>query len=154
MGQIAFVWHGIALAALATTFVLSVGHAGRAAEPIAGPRIGALVDAGKGDDKASFVDFNVHPQPPVHTTAAIYFSWFAADGPAAFPANIAGFDRAAWLLWIDGPDEVHDKKRWRVPQVEAVKAKPNARYELIEARHLEVPAAAVPLVIDWLRSLR
>jgi len=122
-----------------------------AAEDVA--RAKAMVEAGKGEDKASFVDFNVHPQPPAHTTAAIYFSWFAADGPAAFPGNIAGFDRNARLLWIDGSDEVQEKKRWHVPQVNAVKAMPNARYDLIDARHMEVPGAAIPLVLDWLRAL-
>ncbi len=272
MGRIASAWRGVALTALAMALLLALGHAGRAAEPISGPRIGALVmhgkggtpgrnvdtlisalesagilveaplmpwgkeriydrsyedslaemdgyvaklkargaqrivvighsiggnaaigygarrqgiagyvalapahnpenpviqkaaaedvarakamvEAGKGEDKASFVDFNVHPQPPAHTTAAIYFSWFAADGPAAFPGNIAGFDRNARLLWIDGSDEVQEKKRWHVPQVNAVKAMPNARYDLIDARHMEVPGAAIPLVLDWLRAL-
>lgn len=116
-------------------------------------RAKAMIEAGKGDDKASFVDFNVHPQPPAYTTAAIYYSWFAADGPAAFPGNIAGFDRSARLLWIDGPDEVQEKKRWHIPQVNAVKAMGNARYELLDARHVEVPGAAISLVLDWLRAL-
>ena len=116
-------------------------------------RAKAMIDAGKGGDKASFIDFNVHPQPPAYTTAAIYYSWFAADGPAAFPPNIAKFDRNARLLWIDGPDEVQEKKRWHVPQVAAVKAMANARYELIGARHVDVPNAALPTVLDWLRQL-
>lgn len=116
-------------------------------------RAKAMIDAGKGGDKGSFADFNIHPQPPAYVTAAIYYSWFAADGPAAFPANIAKFDRAAYLLWIDGPDEVQEKKRWHVPQVNAVQAMANARYERIEARHLAVPDAAIPLVLGWLRKL-
>jgi len=103
----------------------------------------AMIEAGKGDDKASFVDFNVHPQPPAYTTAAIYHSWFAADGPAAFPANIAGFDRNARLLWVDGADEVQEKKAGHRSHTR--QGDGECPYELLEVRHLEVPGAAIPL---------
>jgi len=116
-------------------------------------RAKAMIDAGQGAGKASFRDFNVHPQPPAYTTAAIYYSWFAADGPAAFPANLAKFDPNARLLWVDGPDETDAKKRWHVAEVETVKAMANARYETVDAHHMDVPETAIPLVLDWLGKL-
>lgn len=116
-------------------------------------RAKAMIDAGHGNDKASFQDFNVHPQPPAYTTAAIYYSWFAADGPAAVPANLAKFDPHARLLWVDGPDETAARKRWRRPEVAAVKAMANARYVTVGAHHMAVPEAAIPIVLDWLRKL-
>jgi len=56
MSQIVFTRRAVAVATLAAVFLLSAGDAGRAAEPIAGPRIGALVMHGKGGTPTRHID--------------------------------------------------------------------------------------------------
>jgi hypothetical protein len=59
-----------------------------------------MVVAGRGDERASFIDMNIRGSFSVNTTAAIYLSFFDPTGPANMLDNTSRL--RAPLLWVGG----------------------------------------------------
>ncbi len=112
-------------------------------------RANALVAAGHGDDKESFTDLNVAVRFTVDTTARIYLSFLAIDGPANLVANAVHLK--APVLWVSGVQDPTQMPR----SLGFDRAAPYAlnRYVEVEADHFGTPAAARDTMLAWLKEV-
>jgi pimeloyl-ACP methyl ester carboxylesterase len=118
------------------------------AESVAQAR--AMVVAGRGDERASFIDMNIRGSFSVNTTAAIYLSFFDPTGPANMLDNTSRL--RAPLLWVAGTAD----RSQTAPDYAFMWAPTNPlnRYVMADADHLGTPTAARDAVLAWLRELR
>lgn len=105
-------------------------------------RAKAMVAAGRGGERAQFMDFNQGRTMPVTTTAAAYVSFFDPDGPAGQAARGRGAGRST--LWVIGRGD-------RPAMRDSAPHSSGTRIE-VDANHQTTPVAAVPHVLDWLAS--
>lgn len=115
-------------------------------------RARAMVASGKGDEQASFDDFNSGRVGTVRTTAALYLSYFDPDGRAVIPRNTAALPPNTPLLWIMGDED----PLIRLGQSYAYDRAPTTplnRYIVVHASHIHVPTAAISIVVAWLKCL-
>jgi hypothetical protein len=114
------------------------------AESVAQAR--AMVVAGRGDERASFIDMNIRGSFSVNTTAAIYLSFLIRPAPPTCSTTRAG---CAPLLWVAGTAD-----RSQIGPGDAFsRASANLlnRYVTVDAD--ETPTAARDAVLAWLREL-
>ncbi|RYE32476.1 MAG: alpha/beta fold hydrolase [Hyphomicrobiales bacterium] len=102
----------------------------------------ALVAAGRGQEKAQFLDFNQGRTFPVTTTAAAYVSFFDPSGPAASAAQGSGVGGP--VLWVIGTGD-RAAMNDRAPYLRGTRIE-------VPAGHQDTPRVAVRQVIDWLRA--
>ncbi|QDF98309.1 hypothetical protein CJ010_18065 [Azoarcus sp. DD4] len=81
---------------------------------------------------------------PVH-----YLEYFAADGPAVLPDNCRRLGSAIPLLWVTGRADPHFALGSTYAYALAP-PHPASAYVEIDADHVGTPAAATPIVLDWL----
>jgi pimeloyl-ACP methyl ester carboxylesterase len=103
-------------------------------------RAKAMVAAGQGQQRASFMDFNQGRAFPVTTTAQAYVGFFDPAGPAGSAAQGRGGSQP--VLWVVGTS---DQPAMRDP---ATRSR-GTRVE-VDANHQRTPVAAVPYVLEWL----
>ena len=109
-----------------------------------------MVAAGRGDERASFIDMNVRGSFSIYTTAAIYLSFFDPTGPANIPDNTTRL--RAPLLWVAGTaDRAQTGPGYAFSRAPA---NPVNRYVTVDADHLGTLAASRDAVLAWLRELR
>lgn len=123
---------------------MAPGHRPDFIEGVAGDslaRAKAMVAAGQGSQRASFMDFNQGRAFPVTTTAEAYVSFFDPRGPAGRAA--AGSGGSASVLWVVGVD---DRAAMRDP---ATRSR-GTRIE-VGANHQSTPVQGVPYIIEWLQ---
>lgn len=113
----------------------------------------AMIEAGQGKETGSFDDLNVGPQPPAVTTAEIYFSWFAPDGPAAGTPNAQRMKPETPVLWVEGAGDNLYNNPVVVNLRETFASRPAATVVTVGADHMQTPAEARQIVVDWLRKL-
>lgn len=102
----------------------------------------AMVAAGRGQEKARFLDFNQGRTFPVTTTAAAYVSFFDPSGPAASATQGSGVGGP--VLWVIGTGD-------RAAMNDRAPYSRGTRIE-VAAGHGDTPRVAVRQVIDWLRA--
>jgi pimeloyl-ACP methyl ester carboxylesterase len=109
-----------------------------------------MMAQGKGDARATFPDVNQGQTLSVTTTPRIYLSWFAADGPAVWPANAAKIKAGVPVFCADGSSEPNPACGYATAQLPA-----NAKSKVVRvgAGHMGVPDAASGQVVAWLRGL-
>jgi hypothetical protein len=118
------------------------------AESVAQAR--AIVAAGRGDVRASFIGMNIRGSFSINTTAAIYLSFFDPTGPANMPDNTSRL--RAPLLWVAG---TADRSQTRPGYAfSRAPGNPLNRYVTVDADHLGPPTASRDAVLAWLRGLR
>jgi len=136
---------------------LAPGHSpdlGRQRELVAPEvaRARALVAEGKADAAIRFTDLNSGRSYDTVLPAGVFLSYFDPEGPAAMPRSAARITPAVPVLWVVGKDDplsrmgpgyVFDK----------LPAHPASRYLEVPGGHIDVPRAAVPAVLDWLKAL-
>lgn len=105
-------------------------------------RARAMVAAGRGQEKARFLDFNQGRTFPVTTTAAAYVSFFDPSGPAASAAQGSGVGGP--VLWVIGTGD-------RAAMNDRAPYSRGTRIE-VSAGHQDTPRVAVRQVVDWLRA--
>jgi hypothetical protein len=110
----------------------------------------ALVAAGRGNERASFIDMNIRGSFPVETTAGIYLSFFDPTGPANIPDNTSRL--RAPLLWVAGTADRSQAGPGYA--FSGTPANPLNRYVTVDADHLGTPTAAREAVLAWLKELR
>jgi pimeloyl-ACP methyl ester carboxylesterase len=126
------------------TIAMAPGHRPDFIETVAGDsleRAKAMVAAGRGSEKAKFVDFNQGRALPITTTAEAYVSFFDPSGPAGSAAR--GRGASGSVLWVIGNT---DRPAMRDPATSS-----GTRVE-VNADHRSTPIAGVPFIIDWLKK--
>lgn len=114
----------------------------------------SMIAAGKGDERATFVDFNMGRNPKAHTTANIYYSWFAPDGPANMITKAQQYNGSPPMLWLDTRTE--QNPHWKIRQrlVAIIRTKPDVTYGVLDTDHFNAPPAAISTVLVWLDKLQ
>jgi pimeloyl-ACP methyl ester carboxylesterase len=113
----------------------------------------AMISAGKGGEKGSFLDLNAGRESTVPMGAAVYASYNDPNGMASMPVSASKVKPGIPLLWIiAGPEDVLFKQgqgyvfnRWP--------SNPKSKYVIMNTTHLNAPNEAVGEVIDWIRGL-
>jgi len=104
-------------------------------------RARAMVAAGRGNERAQFLDWGGRVMP-VTTTAAAYLSFFDPDGPAGQAARGRGTGRS--ILWVIGRAD-RPAMRDRAPYGSGTRIE-------VDGNHQQTPVQAVPYVLEWLAS--
>jgi esterase/lipase len=109
----------------------------------------ALIAAGKGDERQSFIDINNGSEFTVTTTPVIFLSFLGKDSPANMPANAAHL--TAPLLMVSGSADNSQRDAdgifARAPR------DPRNKHVMVQSDHIGTPAAATAAVLAWLKSL-
>jgi len=112
-----------------------------------------IIQAGRGDERASFEDNNQGNRFTVQTTAKIYLSYMDPDGPAVMPKSAAALKPGTPLLWVVGMRDPMSK-RGRSYAFDKAPRHPLNRYVEIKGDHLSTPGDAVPEILAWLRTVQ
>jgi hypothetical protein len=115
-------------------------------------RARTLLAAGKGKEKQRFGDVNQGRVFEVETTAEIYLSWFAPDGPAVMPRSAASFKAPTPLLIVIGSGDRTARGKDYI--FDKAPPHPKSRFVTVSGDHFEVPTAAIEEVVAWLDWLR
>ncbi|MDR3561175.1 MAG: alpha/beta fold hydrolase [Negativicutes bacterium] len=116
-------------------------------------RAKAMVDAGHGNDFASFPDTNMGKDYVRTMKAAIYFSFFDPDGVGAAAKNATNLSPAIPVLYVAGSADPLTRLMGQSFIFSKLPPNPLTKYVVVEADHLGTPAAAVGEMIPWLRAL-
>lgn len=109
-----------------------------------------LVAQGKGNEKAEFGDLNQGQTKSVLTTAEIYLSWFAPDGPAVWAKNAANFKSSSPIFCGDGSKEQFPRCPYVKRNLPPGKKMTQSR---VKAGHKGVAKAVTKALLAWLRNL-
>ncbi|MGA0033200.1 MAG: hypothetical protein ACO3HA_07675 [Burkholderiales bacterium] len=109
-----------------------------------------MVAGGKGDERAMFNDFEGSKgMLNVHTTAAVYLTWFDPDGAMnqlkssqALPTNVP-------VLFVAPTDDYPGLKRTKHTMFGALPRNPLTRLYEPDADHLNAPVAAIDEIMRW-----
>ncbi len=113
-----------------------------------------LVVAGKGDEKASLMDFeSSRGTYPVVVAPAIYLSWFDPAGAMNQSAALNKLDPAIPVLLIVPTRDYPGLLRLKQATVNALPPNPLTRLYEPDATHLEAPTASAPETIRWIRAV-
>jgi esterase/lipase len=110
----------------------------------------ALVDAGRGNETARFVDRNVRGTFSVRTTATIYLSYLDPQGPANMLDSVRKL--RAPLLWVAGSAD--PSQTGANAEFNQAPANPLNRFVMVASAHLGTPDVARGAVLAWLPELR
>ena len=114
----------------------------------------AMVQEGKGDDKAWFDDVNTGSRVKfVRITARIYLDYFHPEGPMNFHKNTAALQPGVPILWVVGTEEekgprmIGDEGHARIPS--------NRGNKFIEVNsdHMNTPDRVIEPVIAWIKEI-
>lgn len=113
-----------------------------------------LVAAGKGDEKASLIDFeSSRGTYPVVVAPAIYLSWFDPAGAMNQSAALNKLDPAIPVLLIVPTRDYPGLLRLKQATVNALPPNPLTRLYEPDATHLEAPTASAPEIARWIRAV-
>jgi dienelactone hydrolase len=112
----------------------------------------AMIADGKGDEKATFDDFNQGKNKSVRATAKSYFSYFDPAGLGVMPKSAAAIRKPTPLLVIT---PTHDPLYSAGETYIFAKAPqhPKSKYLVVETDHMGGPAQATDDIVQWLKSL-
>lgn len=113
-----------------------------------------LVAAGRGDEKASLMDFeSSRGTYPVVVKPAIYLSWFDPAGAMNQSEALSKLDPAIPVLLIVPTRDYPGLLRLKQTTVNALPAHPQTRLYEPDATHLEAPTASAPEIIRWVKAV-
>ncbi len=113
----------------------------------------AMMAAGKGDERAEFVDNDQGKNFPITVTARTYVSWFAPDGPAVFPTNAAALKPGTALLWLYGDKDVNLRQRGQAYAFAKAPPHPKSAYVVVAGGHTDTIRTETGRIKDWIASL-
>jgi dienelactone hydrolase len=111
-----------------------------------------MLVSGRGRERSLFMDINLDKDYDLSTTAEVYLSYNDPEGAAVMPRSAAQINPPLPILWVLGLNDPLTRLG-RYYAFEKAPRHPKSQYEEISADHITVPAAAAPLVAEWLRAL-
>jgi predicted alpha/beta-hydrolase family hydrolase len=112
----------------------------------------SMVEKGQGDEVSVFDDVNQGRVSVVKTTPRIYLGWFAPDGPAVMPRNVAALRQGTALLWVVGTKDPLFKSGASYA-FDKARPDPRSKYLVVDADHFSTPLQAATQIIDWIKGL-
>lgn len=140
---------------LAGAILLAYGHvpglggfAARLSDSVA--KAQAMISAGKGDETASFSDWNQGSSQAVFGSANDILSWFDSAGGATIHHNAPRVKRATPVLCIDGAS---DRRQRCGGILGSLPAQPKSKAVTVNAGHGGTPADSTAPIVNWLGTL-
>ena len=109
----------------------------------------AMIDAGKGEERAVFRDFGGN-NDSASASANDLYSWFDSSGPATIDNNAPNVKPETPILCVDGAKDRNKRCSYIML---AVPANDLTRHVTVDATHRGTPSASSDAVIAWLRTL-
>lgn len=113
-------------------------------------RAKSMIDDGRGNEKATFADYEgSRANNPITTTAAIYWSWFSPDGTltSSVPRKVKPGVPVLYVAPTRDYPGLSGRKR---TDFGALPENPLTRMYEPEASHMEAPAASSEEIIRWI----
>ncbi|HEX9568501.1 MAG TPA: hypothetical protein VIG92_02320 [Rhodospirillales bacterium] len=111
-----------------------------------------LISAGKGDEKAEFMDGVNGKKGVLKTTAKIYISWYDPDGNALLPKNAAKLNNATSVMWMIG-DTSSIGALGMTYAFSKAPSNPNNAYKVISGFHKVLGSKGASEVAAWAKGL-
>jgi pimeloyl-ACP methyl ester carboxylesterase len=142
---------------LAGLVVTAPGHAtahrnGNGSKAADVARARALVDQGKGNEIMIGGDANQGQTLRMSVRAAVYYSWFSADGLASLQAQAQRLPASTPLLLVIGQRDSTKPQAEREIYQPAAK-NPYSKYLVNGGNHDETPLASAKAIVDWVLAL-
>lgn len=115
-------------------------------------RAQAMVEAGKGKEKAEFKDRNQGENTEMEFLAEIYLSWYDPEGSAVMPDNISALKPNTPIMWVVGTDDRMFERGEDYAFSEAPEHPKNS-YTVVDGGHKDTPENAQEQILNWLKSL-
>ncbi len=116
-------------------------------------RAKSMIQAGKGDERASFDDINQGKSLTVQTTAKIYLSYMDPEGAAVMPKSATAIKPGIPLLWVVGTyDGIY--KLGPTYAFDKAPPHPHNKYVVVTSDHRNTPRDATSEIIAWLNALQ
>jgi pimeloyl-ACP methyl ester carboxylesterase len=113
----------------------------------------AMISAGKGAEKGSFLDLNAGRESTAPMAAAVYASYNDPNGMASMPITASKVKAGIPLLWIiAGPEDVL-YKQGQGYVFDSWPLHPKNKYAIMNTTHLNAPNEAIGEVIEWINAL-
>jgi pimeloyl-ACP methyl ester carboxylesterase len=110
----------------------------------------SMIDAGKGQEKARFADYEgSRGTIPVDTTAAAYFSWFDPAGAMNEPDAIRNMNPAVPVLFIAPSRDYPALYRIKQQMYDLLPKNPRTKLYEPNSSHLEAPTASIKEIVEW-----
>jgi pimeloyl-ACP methyl ester carboxylesterase len=117
-------------------------------------RAADMVKAGKGAERARFVDYEGRRgTSPVFTTAASYLSWFDPDGAMNELASIHRLDAKMPVLFIAPTDDYPMLLRTNPEMIRALPKNPLTKVYKPDASHVKAPTASREEIARWIAEV-
>ena len=112
-----------------------------------------MVAAGKGADKATFLDINQGQRKSLRLEASSYLSWMDPSGPAVIQRSAARMKPGAAFMWVIGDqDGLH--QQGRAYAFDRVPENPKNSYIVVGGgAHADSGNLAAQNIIAWLKTL-
>lgn len=111
----------------------------------------AMIDAGRGGEKAVFADFEgAKGAYPITTTAAVYYDWFNPDGPHNMSTVVRQIKSGIPVLYVAPTRDYPALAKSRQANFAALPAHELSRLYEPESSHIEAPTAASREIIRWI----
>lgn len=112
-----------------------------------------LVAAGKGDEKARFLDFeSSRGTYPIAATPANYLAWFDPDGAMNQVIAIKNMNPKAPVLFIAPKGDYPGLQKIKQSMFDALPRHPLTRLYEPDATHLGAPSASFDEILRWTRE--
>lgn len=109
-----------------------------------------MVADGKGGERAQFMDYEgSRGTSPVHTTAAVYLTWFDPDGAMNQEKSSKAIPPALPVLFIAPRNDYPGLQRIKQSMFGALPANPLTRLYEPDSDHIGAPRASIDEIIRW-----
>ena len=110
-----------------------------------------LIAAGKGEERASFLDFEGSKgTSPVVTTATVYFDWFDPDGVMNQARAVKIFNARIPVLYIAPQGDYPALVRANPPMYAMLPSNPQHRFYTPDTNHRNAPSASIDEIVRWM----
>jgi len=113
----------------------------------------SMIDAGQGDQKATFRDTNLGKEFTRIMKSSIYYSFFSPDGIGAAAKNAAIISPDVPVLYVGGTADPQTRALGKEFIFNKLPANLLTKYIIVDSDHMGTPAAATGEMIAWLRAL-
>lgn len=113
-----------------------------------------MIEAGKGNEKADFADYEGSKGSfPISTTATIYYDWFNPDSAHNMSSVAPKVKSGVPVLYVAPTRDYPSLKQQRQSNFSALPGHPLTRLYEPESGHLDAPAAAAAEIIRWINEV-
>lgn len=114
----------------------------------------SMIEEGKGEEKASFADYEGSKGSyAISTTARIYYDWFNPDGPHNMWSVVKNVKGGIPVLYVAPTRDYPSLKNQKQSNFSALPGHALTRLHEPDSDHLNAPAAATPEIIRWINEV-